>query len=222
MKQILTAICLLLLVTNAKAGIIASNPLDFDVPWFGWFSDTTRTEVANEFSIINAAIGTSLTWWGGELSSRPDHEFIFDIRFYRDAGDLPEEAPFFAFTTALLTGNFVGTDIYGPPENSFTALSPTYRYQTDIPGAEFEGPGSYWLSISAHADSQFIWSHASPASDVGVYRNIRDGESFWSSFDFGERNNNAFILEGIGGTLPLPATWALLLPAVLLMLKRRS
>ena len=64
---------LLLLSGQAQATIIANHPLDFSVPFNGFFSVSGGQQVADEFVVSSGTTANELTWWGGSGT------FAFDI-----------------------------------------------------------------------------------------------------------------------------------------------
>ena len=204
MKQVLLAglvclgFCFHLTATSASAGMIASQPLDFDTPFAGYFSEFNGQQIAEDFIVTAAATVNEVTWWGRSSGGAR----AFDILFFQDVAGVPDVTAFYSYTTPVLAGTFVGND---PFEQTATSI-----WNTAIPDVMLASPGTYWLNIRSSAgEPSFIWQHAT-APGAGYYVRYSNNESWTKATWDPERNEMAFVLENNVAVVPEPSTFVLI------------
>ena len=106
-----------------------------------------ESEIANDFMLEEAATIEKVTWWGGYWNYYDHTQFPtgsgFNLRYYYDAGCLPEVTPFLEF---LLPGDDCCETLTDCPEDDDHIF--VYEYCHSLPLE----PGLYWFR-SARARS---------------------------------------------------------------------
>lgn len=108
-----------------------------------------ESEIANDFMLEEAATIEKVTWWGGYWNYDDHTQFPtgsgFNLRYYYDAGCLPEVTPFLEF---LLPGDDCCETLTDCPEDDDHIF--VYEYCHSLPLE----PGLYWFSAQM-ADHPF-------------------------------------------------------------------
>ncbi len=131
-----------------------------------------ETELANDFVVTYGQTVQTATWWGGYFAGTPCENITnpgFNLRFYRDAGNVPGEL------VADLSVTDFGEEYVGCQAGSWC---PLYKWYT-FPNVSFDTEGRYWFAPQMR-------NHAFPPQGgrlASAY--VRDCGSFFRSDYFG-------------------------------------
>ena len=186
---VLVGVLMFFSITATAEGIIVyeQSPGHFG----GFLSDGQIFTVADEFQIDEAAVISSVTWWGGYTSMLLPETDNFAISFYTDDGGKPGELiqTFDVSNDAArtATGDYVNPP---DPEVGFEG-GLEYRYSFDLPvQIPVDADTRYWLSIvNMPSSDSWVWEVSSSLVNLGVQRSFENGP--WEPY----YDNTAFQLQ---------------------------
>ena len=186
--------------------VLATAPADADELFtksldetsFGWFSNSGKQQIADDFVLDSDSIIEDITFFGF-VDGDNGAPTAFDILIYDDASGPSNGLSFYFDTTAVLNGIDTGLDSSG-----FDSI---FEYSADISDVALSAGTTYWISIrSSVLSPQWAWAQAPSDGGSDVWAKFSDDPTEdWQVFDVEGRDANAFTLNG--STVPEPGSF---------------
>lgn len=220
--RVLTVIGLWMAVASAQAAVIIEQPLvdpDADGVLSAVDGQPAGSESADSFVVTESLILSSIQWWGVYFPEQPLPTDSFTVRIFTDAAGAPDTVPIAEATGVAPTRSDTGLfDIYA---------GTIFEYETTALSGILLNPGTYYLSVVNVFDpysADWYWAQGSGGDGSNWGRDPSVSLDWYSSagsglgdFDLAYR----LVGEVESGEVPVPATFLLALPGLLLLYRMR-